>query len=302
MIQKLGLCLLLFLPLHAQDAAPAEATSFNGLPLLRTNLPTETLAKYTAKLAEAQQRLRTNPKSIDEHIWVGRRLAYLGRYKEAIAFFGETIRRDPHDARIYRHRGHRFITTRQLDRAIRDLERGSRLMKSSPDKMEPDGLPNAAGIPTSSLYTNIWYHLGLARYLKADFSGAADAYRACLEASNNDDMRIAALDWLYRALRRDGKHAEVSKLLTDVKADTKLLESGDYLKCLLMYQGKLDGESLIAEMGSDLSSATLAYGVANYFALQGKHKRAEEILKQVTAKGHWAAFGYIAAEADLARK
>ena len=231
---------------------------------------------------------------------MGRRLAYLGRYQEAIRWFSDTIRRDPHDARLYRHRGHRFITTRQLDKAIRDLERGSRLMARGPDQVEPDGLPNAANIPTSSLYTNVWYHLGLARYLKGDFSGAAAAYKSCLEASDNDDMRVAALDWYYRALRRDGKHDEAKKLIADVKEDTKLLESGDYHKCLLMYQGKLDGETLIQQMGSDLSSATLAYGVANYLALEGKDKRAKEILKTVIEKGHWAAFGYIAAEADLA--
>ncbi len=67
--------------------------------------------------------------------------------------------------------------------------------------MEPDGLPNEQNKPRSTLHTNIWYHLGLAHYLTGDFDEAINAYRECLKASSNDDMRVATSYWLYMALR-----------------------------------------------------------------------------------------------------
>ena len=39
-------------------------------------------------------------------------------------------------------------------------------------KIEPDGQPNARNIPTSTLNSNIYYHLGLAQYLKGEFEAA----------------------------------------------------------------------------------------------------------------------------------
>jgi tetratricopeptide (TPR) repeat protein len=142
---------------------------------------------------------QTNPESL---IWVGRRLAYLGRYQEAIEKFSLGIELFPNDARFLRHRGHRWITLREFDKAIEDLESATRLIEGTCDQVEPDGQPNAAGIPTSTLHTNIWYHLGLARFLKGDFEKALAAYQRCLAAATNHDMRVATIDWQYMTLRR----------------------------------------------------------------------------------------------------
>ena len=46
-----------------------------------------------------------------------------------------------------------------------------KLVAAKPDEVEPDGAPNARGIPRSTLQSNIWYHLGLAQYLAGDFDG-----------------------------------------------------------------------------------------------------------------------------------
>lgn len=89
-------------------------------------------------------------------------MAYLGDYKQAIKIFTEGSVKFPKDARFYRHRGHRFITIRCFDEAIRDFETAAKLVKGKEDEIEPDGLPNARNIPTSTLQSNIFYHLGLA--------------------------------------------------------------------------------------------------------------------------------------------
>lgn len=107
-----------------------------------------------------------NQNDAEALIWYGRRTAYMGYYKEAIKLFTLGIKNHPNDARFYRHRGHRYISTRQYDNAISDFEKAVQLINGKIDQIEPDGLPNAKNIPLSTLHGNIWYHLGLAYYLK----------------------------------------------------------------------------------------------------------------------------------------
>ena len=86
-------------------------------------------------------------------------------------------------------------------------------MAELPDEIEPDGAPNPAGIPTSTLHTNVWYHLGLAHYLQGEFEEALKAYKKCLEASTNNDMDVATLDWYYMTLKRLNRHEDAQALL-----------------------------------------------------------------------------------------
>ena len=95
-------------------------------------------------------------------IWLGRRTAYLWRYEEAIEIYTRGLTAHPDDPRLWRHRGHRYISTRRFDLAVRDLEQAARLAAANPDRIEPDGLPNSYGIPTGTMRFNIYYHLGLA--------------------------------------------------------------------------------------------------------------------------------------------
>ena len=132
-----------------------------------------------------------NPEDVDAAIWLGRRTAYLSRFGEAIEIYTRAIEVHPDEPRLYRHRGHRYITIRKLDLAIKDLRKAADLVEGTPDQLEPDGQPNDRNVPTSTLQTNIYYHLGLAHYLKAEFPQARDAYRTCLGLSKNPDMQVA---------------------------------------------------------------------------------------------------------------
>ncbi len=100
---------------------------------------------------EAERALAVAPTNVDSLIWMGRRTAYLGRYREAIDIYSEAIGLHPEDARLYRHRGHRHLSVRELGKAIADLERAAELTEGRMDEVEPDGLPNAMNIPTSTL-------------------------------------------------------------------------------------------------------------------------------------------------------
>lgn len=260
----------------------------------------ETRTLYLTKLSEAKAAYEKNPDA-ENLIWLGRRTAYAGDYLEAIKIFTKGIEQFPDDARFYRHRGHRFITIRCFKEAIKDLEKAAKLIKGKEDEIEPDGLPNAKNIPTSTLQTNIFYHLGLAYYLKGDFKKALRAYRECLKLSHNNDMAVAAINWIYMSLRRLKKDKEAEKIVAMVEDNLDLIENGDYYKLIKLYQGKLKTEDLLNLETDSLSNVSLAYGVGNWFLYNGKTDEAMKIFRQINLGNQWASFGFIAAEAELRR-
>jgi tetratricopeptide (TPR) repeat protein len=264
---------------------------------------TETARKtYETKLAEARVDFEKNPGKADAAIWLGRRTAYLGNYREAIKIFADALARFPQDARLYRHRGHRLLTIRCFDDAVRDFETAARLVRGKPDEIEPDGLPNARNTPTSTLKSNIFYHLGLAYYVKRDLKRALKAYREAEKVSTNPDMSVATRHWLYMTLRRLGKTKEAEKTVAGVADDLDIIENDDYYKLIKLYQGKAKAEDLLKEIGgkaNTLSNASLGYGLGNWFLYNGERENAEKIFRRITAGDQWASFGYIAAEAEL---
>jgi tetratricopeptide (TPR) repeat protein len=289
----------------ADGAAPAdsavEATSLLGEPLVRPELAGARRDTLERQLAEARAAYQANPADAEAIIWLGRRLAYLGRYREAIAAYSEGITKHPEDARLYRHRGHRYITVRELDAAIADLSRAAELVRGQPDEVEPDGQPNTYGIPTSTLQSNIWYHLALAHYLKHDFEAALPAWQEAMAVSGNDDMKVATSDWLYMTYRRLGRETEAAAVLEPINAGMRILENTAYHRRLLMYRGELPPDSLLNVQEADpVQVATYGYGVGNWYLYNGDAGHAEEIFRRILEGSNWAAFGFIAAEAELA--
>ncbi|MEK7856490.1 MAG: tetratricopeptide repeat protein, partial [Acidobacteriota bacterium] len=228
-------------------------------PILSDTLRTQ----YEAKLAEAKGIFETGPNDADAMIWLGRRTAYLGEFKAAIEIFSDGIKKFPNDARMYRHRGHRYLTLRCIDDAIGDFEKAATLIKGKPDEIEPDGIPNAKNTPTSTLQSNIWYHLGLAYYLKGDFKKALAAYKECEKVSKNNDMRVATAYWHYMTLRRMDKAKDAKKVLEPFAGEIELIENTEYLKLIKLNRGEVKAEDLLGTIRCDpntLGSASLGYG------------------------------------------
>ena len=252
---------------------------------------------FGENLAKALSDYEKDTTNADAIIWYGRRLAYLGRYEEAIRIFSRGLVHHPTDARLFRHRGHRWITLRCFDAAISDLERAAELIRDKPDETEPDGLPNALNQPTSTLQSNIWYHLGLAHYLKGNNPKAIQAYRKGLEVSKSPDMYVAMVNWLFITLKKQNARKKAGELLMAVNPDMKLLESGDYLKILMLH--KMQGGSAPDSDLNSLSSSTYGYGYGMYQLLNGRKEEAKAILEKLVAGNQWSSFGYIAAEQEL---
>lgn len=295
--------LAVFLFFLCAPVALAQTKCLQAAGEIQPKLSAETRRDFQIKLSIAEADFRKEPNP-DNSIWFGRRTAYLGRYKDAIAIYTDAIAKYPKDPRLYRHRGHRFITLRCFDDAIKDFEKAAKLIKGKPDEIEPDGLPNARNIPTSTLQSNIWYHLGLAHYLKGDFGNARKAFREAEKVSKNPDMLVATTHWLYMALRRSGREKEAGELLTPIPDNLEVIENADYYQLIKLYQGKLKPSDLLSDANqtaNTLSNATVGYGVGNWFLYNGRRAEAENTFRQVVMGIQWASFGHIAAEVELTR-
>ncbi len=283
-------------------SAKAEATSLLGRPLSAPQFSPEQRKILGANLAAAQAAFNEDP-SEDNIIWLGRRLAYLGRYNEAIATFSRGLDKFPHSPKLLRHRGHRYITVRQFDKAIADLTLANAMVAGRPDEVEPDGSPNAKNVPRSTLHSNIRYHLALAYYLKGDFAGASSAWFYSLIGPRrpNDDQIVSSSYWLYLARKRSGDHAGAIAALRDIRPDMDVIENQSYHRLCLCFKGELKPEE-VGEGKDAPSEVGIAYGLAVRKVLLGDKAGAKADFERIIAGENWAAFGYIAAEAELARE
>lgn len=232
-------------------------------------------------IAEAQKKLEADPQNTELLIALGRAQGSLWRFRDAIATYTQGIELEPQNAMLYRHRGHRFISMRQFNNAIVDLEKAAKLNDKNFD---------------------IWYHLGLAYYLKGNFDKAAAAYEKCLAVAEKDDSVIAVSDWLYMTYRRMNKKAEAARVLERITPTMKVEDNKSYFDRLLMYKGLKKEADIYTDKLGDLELATVGYGIGNWHLYNGDKAKAKEIFQRVIAGKYWAAFGFIAAETELARQ
>jgi dipeptidyl aminopeptidase/acylaminoacyl peptidase len=272
-----------------------------GGPLqLTTPLGRAAYARADAEgaIAKADAALAADPRNVDLLLAAGRARDAAWRYTEAIDLYTRALAVAPDEVRALRFRGHRYISTRQLDAAVKDLERAASLAPSAFD---------------------VQYHLGLAHYLRGDYARAAASYRGCLDATSGpgplpqgwrsctavksqDADRIALSDWLYRSLRRAGRHDEAKALLATITEGMNAGENEAYYTALRFYQGALsDVHVLEGGTPQDNRFPTVGYGVANFHLVNGDAARACALFREIVDTPAWNAFGYIAAEAELTK-
>lgn len=288
----------------APSAVAVQAISRLGDTLRTFPLAAAVRARYEQQLADARRAYEHTPTNADSIIWYARRLGYLGRLRESIEIYGRGIALYPNNAWFYRHRGHRYISVRDFDHAVADLERAARLVKGKPDEVEPDGQPNAQNTPIGTLHSNIDYHLALAYYLRGDFAKALPVYRRDLLDARNDDRRVSTTHWLYMSLRRLHRDTEADAALAPITRDMHVIENDAYYRLVKLYKGLQSADSVLTigpngEMS--VTDATAAYGLANWHLYNGRRADAERLFRRIVAGGQWGAFGYIAAEVELAR-
>ncbi|GMQ24992.1 hypothetical protein Aoki45_16740 [Algoriphagus sp. oki45] len=299
---------LLFLTIacspSSQESSHLEVASDSTFitPLGKTYsiaLPSE---KLQTQYREAKAIYESNPEDVEALIWYGRRIAYLGQYNQAIQIFSQGIEKFPSEPKLYRHRGHRYISIREFDEAISDLEKAAELIQGTPNEIEPDGMPNALNIPVSSLHSNIYYHLGLAYYLVGDYEKAYEAYVKCRESGSHYDNIVSSTHWLYMIQQRLGNPAKADSLLAPIHADSTVIENQSYADLCRLYKGWIPVDSLIQQgPGGSPSNDAVRYGVANWYLYNQDTARAKEMMEGLLETNYFASFGYIAAEQDWIR-
>ena len=278
-----------------------EAISFLGDTLIRLIPDEATKQRADSLLEEALMFYKEDSTDLQAIIWYGRRQAYLHQYRDAINTYSRGIQLHPQAPELYRHRGHRYITIRQIDKAISDLEQAATLAKNRNPEIEPDGIPNKLDIPLSNLHFNIYYHLGLARYLKADYEKAIEAFTACMSYSDNPDLKVATTYWLYLSNLRHGVSNPEGMLLADIHPDMEIIENEAYLGQLLFFK---TGDLISPDTSAgehNIPMASTHYGISCWYDLHGQKGKAAEIRKKILSSSPWPMFGYVAAEADSSR-
>jgi len=180
---------------------------------------------------------------------------------------------------LYRWRGHRYLSTRQFDRALDDLTRGARL---------------------DSTIFGIWYHLGIVRFARGEFDSAAAAFRRAQPRAPDASEIAGTTDWLWMSLSRAGRGVEAQALL-DRRPDS-LPATNAYAQRLRLYRGQVGPDSVItaADTG-DVVVATLSYGVGNWYLVRGDTTAARAWFERSLRSAGWPAFGFILSEIELRR-
>lgn len=265
---------------------------------LYSKLPSETIvAQYEAKKIAYEE----NP-DLENTIWFGRFTAYTGNYRAAIEIYTNGLRKFPNESRLLRHRGHRYITIRDFDNAITDLEHAAALIEGAENKVEEDGMPNAQNTPVSTMHGNIFYHLGLAHYLKNNDTKAIDAFKKCLRTSRNPDNVVSATHWIYTINCQMGRKSTGFNYVKNIASDLTVVENEAYLKACMLYKGELTPAEIQIKSDGTATNSALLYGLGNYLLCEGDSMAAKQIFEDIVAGTDWASFGYIAAEVDLASK
>lgn len=288
---------LLTLTACSTPPPPPEATSLLGTPLGAIG-PTGLEADWMRAEADAAHLAWQVDPSELRAVWMGRRLAYMGRFQEAIGWYANAIGTFPESYRLRRHMGHRLLTIRQVDNAITILEEARELAKKSPNRLEPDGAPGPEWEPRSTTHGNIDYHLALAYYLKGNYARAAELWESCATLwARTDDERVAATHWAYMSHVRSGDPAAAARVLAGLPENPDVLENFAYAELVELYRGKVTVDALLAK---EARSAALDYGLARWMIAAGEEKEGSALLLELTTRPSWPAFGVLAAEQDLA--
>jgi len=268
-------------PYKEQDEKEPEVVSLLGKKLYAAPAGGEELAKLQTNLQEALRAVEADPDSVETIIAYGRALAGLWRYHDAIEVYSKGIIAHPDAAMLYRHRGHRYISIREFGKAASDMAKAAALNDKDFD---------------------IWYHLGLAHYLRGEFDKARAANESCLKVVADDDSKIAVSNWLYATLRRLGMKDDAARVLEGISEGMKVEENTSYLNLLLFFKGlKTEDEVLAWAADSELDAATVGYGIGCWHLYSGQKEKARGFFEKIMTGRYWPAFGFIAAEAELAR-
>ena len=237
----------------------------------------------TEAVTKAQAALAADPRNVSRIIDLGVAQSGARQFREAIATFTRGLEIEPNNALLLRWRGHRYLSVREFDRALADLTRG-------------------AGIDPT-IY-GIWYHLGIVQYIRGEFAAAASSFMKAQPLAPDSGELQGSADWLWMSLSRAGRGAEAKAMVDrppDLRPDLPPVTNA-YTRRLQLYRGEIGPDAVVtAGDTEDVQVATLAYGLGNWYLVQGNKAKAREWFERSVKSGGWPGFGFIVSEVELTR-
>ena len=236
----------------------------------------------TEAVTKARAALAAEPRNVALIVDLGVAQSGARQFREAIATFTKGLEIEPNNALLLRWRGHRYLSVREFDKALADLTRGA--------SIDP------------KLY-GIWYHLGIVQYVRGEFATAAASFGRALPIAPDPGELSGSTDWLWMSLNRAGLPVEAKQLL-DRRPESRLPPIDNaYTRRLKLYRGEIGPDAALTPADTDeVQIATIAYGVGNWYLLQGDKLNARAWFERsVKSSGGWPGFGFILSEVELRR-
>ena len=233
----------------------------------------------TGPVARAQAALAADPKNVQRFIDLGVAQSGARQFREAIRTFTRGLAIAPNDPMLYRWRGHRYLSVREFDRARADLQKGLAL---------------------DSTNYGILYHLGIIRYIRGDFAGAAAMFQRAQRRAPDAGELAGSTDWLWMSLMRSGRKAEAEAMLA--RRPDSLVVDNAYRRRLTLYRGEIGPDAVFTPADTaDVQVATLSYGLGNWYLVRGDTAQAKTLFERSVRSGGWPGFGFIVSEVELRR-
>ena len=208
-------------------------------------------------------------------------------YQEAIEEFSKLIAQEPFNYLVYRHRGHRYLSTSKFHQAAADLSLACQI---------------------NPYYWKSWYYLGMINYYLGDYTQAIYYYQQSLHFICKDQVYICAItNWLYICKCHLGlKDDPATQELLKPYVKTGMEGVQVYPNLLLLHKGEVSTDEILAlrESGdlSDVSYISIGFGLALYYYFNGEKDQSRKLCFEILEEGKsWSALAYIACKMDLGR-
>jgi Flp pilus assembly protein TadD len=233
----------------------------------------------TGPIARAEAALKANPKDVQRYIQLGVAQSGARQFREAIETFTRGMAVAPNDAMLYRWRGHRYLSVRELDKAYADLTKG---------------------LAMDSTNYGILYHLGIVNFVRGNFATAASLFARAQPRAPDAGELAGSTDWLWMSLMRAGKKSE-AKAMLDRHPDSLVVDNA-YTRRLKLYRGEIGPDAVFTPADTaDVQVATLSYGLGNWYLVRGDTANARTYFQRSVKSGGWPGFGFIVSEVELRR-
>jgi len=233
----------------------------------------------TGPIARAQSALAADPRNVERFIQLGVAQSGARQFREAIETFTRGLAIAPNDPMLYRWRGHRYLSVREFDKSMADLTKG---------------------LAIDSTNYGILYHLGIVRFVRGDFAGAASLFTRAQPRAPDAGELAGSTDWLWMSLMRAGRKAEARAMLA--RRPDSLPVNNAYTRRLKLYRGEIGPDSVFTPADTaDVQVATLNYGLGNWYLVRGDTAHARTFFERSVKSGGWPGFGFILSEVELRR-